>query len=120
MRIAWSSLKGPPLMEVGGSQWGFPVPMALKPGLRPLLGSPPHIHILPDLLFGPKPDKFRSRDYFKVLPFRYDGKQLKFCHLQVGIKFTHAITQTFTKQVLSINNSHGSFCSLNTSVDCVR
>ena len=118
MRLAKSNLKGVPLLEADGSQWGWTAPMALELGPRPLPG--PHIHILPNPLFWPPPRPVQVRDYFKVRPFRCDGKQLKFCHLQVGFKFKEAITQNFPKQVLSINNSHGSLWPINTSTDCVR
>ena len=90
LRIARSNLKGPPLLEADGSQWGW---VALLLRLLPLLA--PHIHILPNPLFSTHPDQLRSGDYFKVLP-------LKFCHLQVGIKMNLARHHAKLPQVLSI------------------
>ena len=65
LRLAKSNLKGVPLLEADGSQWGWTAPMALELGPRPLSG--PHIHILPNPLFWPPPssgpthpDQFRS------------------------------------------------------------
>ena len=118
----------PQRSAAAGGRWQ-PMGMDSTDGARawtppPFWSTHPHIakptFLAPTQFRSHPPRPVQVRDYFKVRPFRCDGKQLKFCHLQVGLKFKEAITQNFPKQVLSINNSQGSFCSLNNSVDCVR
>ena len=75
----------------GARAWTPPPPWSTHPHIaKPTFLAPTQFRSHP-----PRP--VQVRDYFKVRPFRCDGKQLKFCHLQVGLKFKQAITQNFPK-----------------------